>query len=208
MKKIAFVGLCILALTCFQQAGASGFGIRGGLNFSARPEAKQFNLEGSRMVEMLPDSYTGYHFGVLANIKLGGIFIQPELLYSETGQMMVLTDVESGADNTYFTPKFSNLTVPIIAGFKLGPLRIGAGPVFTYMLDQTWGHFDDISFSYHDTFAGYQAMIGLKIGNLMFDFKYEGSLSKFGEGIHVGGQVFEYDNRPQQFILSLGIIIF
>lgn len=207
MRKTALIVLLILGMTGLQGVGASGIGIRGGLNFSSMPSGSQFDLGGTRTIEMLPDSYTGYHFGILATLNLGVIFIQPELLYSATGQMMMLTDNEPGVEAIYFSPEFSHLSLPLIAGFKLGPLRVGVGPVFSYMLERSWGHLDDISFTYNDTFAGYQALIGLKIGNLILDFKYEGSLGKFGEGIHVGGQVFEYDNRPNQFILSLGIII-
>ena len=45
---------------------------------------------------------------------------------------------------------------------------------------------------------------GLDISKLSLDFRYEGSLSKLGESLSVGGSEFALDARPSQWIISLG----
>ena len=53
---------------------------------------------------------------------------------------------------------------------------------------------------------GYQLVAGIDIlKKITFDFKYEGNLSKLGEGITLGGSDFKFDQRNPQFIFSLGI---
>lgn len=73
MKKILFAVL--LAVTAVAGANAQvALGIKGGLNFA--------NVDVS---DASPDSKTGYHFGAFAEIGMGGIAVQPELLFSTKG---------------------------------------------------------------------------------------------------------------------------
>ncbi len=213
MKKLTFFALLGLVMICATQAvSASGFGVRGGMNFSSLPSSEQ-RLIDNATIQALTDSYTGYHFGVVGHFSLLGFFVQPEFLFTHTGQQMVYRD-RSGDLNVvrepeFFTQKFSHLTLPVIGGMKFGPLQVGVGPVFSYMLDSTRGnlHQQNIHFEYNKRSIGYQAMVGLKVGNFLLDLKYEGSLSKFGDGISVGGEEYGFDTRPQQFIVSIGLLI-
>lgn len=220
------VGLLVLATLLFVSISgvqATGLGIRGGFNFSSIPSSQevQFGVNGwgDRTIEALSDSYTGYHFGVVGHVSFLGLFIQPEFLFIQTGQEMV-TQVQGdppggtvvSSDPHYFTQEFSHLSVPVVAGLNIGPLRVGIGPVASYMIDSTSGYIpeesNDISFGYNDWTIGYQAMAGLKVGNFLLDLKYEGNLSDFGESIQVGGREFDFDTRPRQFIVSIGLLIF
>ncbi|HAH35295.1 MAG TPA: hypothetical protein DCL81_01665, partial [Algoriphagus sp.] len=51
---------------------------------------------------------------------------------------------------------------------------------------------------------GYQAGLGVDIGNLSIDGKYEGGLSKFTDNI----SSFQTDNRINQWVLSVGFRLF
>lgn len=221
MKK--FVGCIFLAallLISSNDVRASGLGIRGGFNFSSLPSSQEVQIGtngwGDRTMEALSDSYTGYHFGVVGHVTFFGLFVQPEFLFTQTGQEMALNiqeDLPDGefARRQYFTQEFSHLSLPVLAGLTFGPLRVGVGPVASYMIDRTSGYIpeedNDIYFGYNDWTIGYQAMAGLKVGNFLLDLKYEGNLSSFGESIEVRGEEFNFDTRPRQFIVSIGLLI-
>ncbi len=220
-KSVRFFLLVTLLLVSTIGVQASGLGIRGGFNFSSLPSSQEVQLGadgwGNRTMEALSDSYTGYHFGVVGYASFLGIFIQPEFLFTQTGQEMVLhvqddlPDGESGSSQ-YFTQEFNHLSLPVVAGLTIGPLRVGIGPVASYMIDGTSeylpeGDEDIYNFGYNDWTIGYQAMAGLKVGNFLLDLKYEGNLSNFGENMQVGGREFDFDTRPRQFIVSIGLLI-
>lgn len=199
---------------------ASGLGIRGGFHFSSLPSSQEVQIEtngwGYRTIRALSDSYTGYHFGVVGYTSFLGMFIQPEFLFTQTGQEMVLhaqDEISPGefGHSQYFTQKFNHLSLPVVAGLTIGPLRVGIGPVASYMIDRTSGYIpemhNDIYFGYNDWTIGYQAMAGLKVGNFLLDLKYEGNLSNLGNSIEVRGREFDFDTRPRQFIVSIGLLI-
>lgn len=61
---------------------------------------------------------------------------------------------------------------------------------------------DDVEFK--KSTLGYQAGLGVDIGNLSVDAKYEGGLSSVTDNIGT----FETDNRINQWVLSVGFKIF
>ena len=72
MKKLTIL-VVFLAATIAGANAQVAFGVKGGLNFA------NVDVSGD------PDGKTGYHFGAFAEIGLGGIAIQPEILYSTKG---------------------------------------------------------------------------------------------------------------------------
>lgn len=211
MKKVLIISILSAMLLLTTTVYGSGFGIRAGLNFSSIPSKTEiiFPDEGG-IIEALPDSYTGFHFGVFSHFSLLGIFIQPELLYTRTGQEMLAKDANESGD-IYFTNTFNHLSLPVIGGIQFGPLRAGLGPIASLLLSDSQGFSEYkesvLDFDYNRVSIGYQAMVGIKLSNLMLDFKYEGSLSRFGDGINIGETPLAFDTRPRQFIISLGIML-
>ncbi len=203
-----FLAATIVILLLTSNAFGAGIGIRGGLNFSSVPSKTELILpNGDGVLQTLPDSYTGFHFGVVGYFSLLNIFFQPELLYTQTGQDMMVSFTESDEKiEKYYTNTYSHLSIPALAGVSFGPVRVGLGPVASLLLDSKHG-WDDFVFDHNRFTIGYQAMAGVKIGNIMLDFKYEGNLSRLGDGVTVGGVPLDFDTRPRQFILSLGIIL-
>jgi hypothetical protein len=207
MKRL-IIGLFIMVGINSAQA-QFGIGIRGGLNFSSFPQNtyEVDNLE----IETLPDSYTGWHVGGIAQIRITNFFIQPELLFVSTGNHLRLR--EPGEPDFFFRQNFSKIDLPVVMGFKIGPLRLGAGPVGSYIINSSSGLVKsedhqglDIREKFNSATFGYQIGAGLDLGNILLDFKYEGSLSRLGDGITFGDTTFPFDARPRQFILSIGLL--
>lgn len=148
------------------------------------------------------ESKIGYHVGAFARINLPVIFLQPEVLYTNTGG--------SFRDNTFnYDVTFNRLDVPLMVGVNLGSLfRIQAGPVATYLLDSKISSSNTQQNTMipprEDFTFGYQAGVGVDIGSLVVDLKYEGGLTN---------SVSSYtqlptDQRQNQLILSLGFRLF
>jgi hypothetical protein len=149
------------------------------------------------------ESKMGYHVGAFVRVNLPILYLQPEILYTNTGG--------SFQNNTFnYTSDFDRLDVPLMIGFKLGNLfRIQAGPVASYLMGGDITAVDGNSSEQivpplEEFTFGYQAGIGLDIGNLLLDLKYEGALS---DSIKKFGQV-NTDQRQNQLMLSLGFRLF
>jgi len=150
------------------------------------------------------DSRMGYHLGGF--IRMGGnfFFIQPEVLYTNTGGEISRLD---GANTVTYAASFNRLDVPVMLGLKFANVfRIQAGPVANFLLSSELRDNVDnvIDPDYRTSTIGYQAGIGLDIANMIIDLKYEGPLGRTADSI----AGFQTDQRQNQLILSLGIRLF
>ena len=141
-----------------------------------------------------------YHGGVFARIKITGFYIQPEAYFnSVNGEYTDATD-----PNDIKTLEFNQnkIDMPILFGWKMGPLRINAGPVASFNLD------DEVDTSstnsavseYKSAVFAYQAGIGVDISKLIIDLRYEGNLSNQAVLGSNEGNV-----RVNQIMLSVGL---
>ncbi|WP_339902911.1 porin family protein [uncultured Cyclobacterium sp.] len=146
----------------------------------------------------------GYHAGLFARLGGNHIFIQPEVLYTNTGGEFKSTQ---GSSTVSYTAQFDKIDVPIMAGFKIANFfRLQAGPTLAFILDSDLSSTATTTAApdYNKATIAYQAGLGLDLANLIIDFKYEGALGKLGES-YVG---FPTDQRQNQLMLSLGIRLF
>lgn len=211
MKR--YILIVVLILSVQSLSAQFSLGIRGGLNFSSLP-VKTYELENSS-IEALPDSYTGFHLGLITQAKFSGFFIQPEFLFVSSGSQFRYEHPDQERD-VFFTQRFSKIDVPILFGLRGGPLRLGLGPVASYFLDNSSNltesefYAGDTSFSdkFNELTYGYQVGVGLDIGNIVLDLKYEGSLSNYSEEVSIGGSTFKFDTRPRQIVFSIGLLFF
>ncbi|MBA7518175.1 hypothetical protein ES705_10242 [subsurface metagenome] len=201
-KRIAFI--VILALLYIPTQAQIKFGIRGGINSS------NVKLEGFDNPDYRLDyksSQVGFHFGVISQIKFAMVFVQPELLFTTARTDISLYDVADDI-KTIGKQSFNKLDLPIMAGVKLGPLKLQAGPVASVILNSKSDLLEEngIELAYKGLTIGYQAGIGLELGSLLLDVKYEGNLSKLGDGVTIGGEDFNFDQRLNQIIFSIGFL--
>ncbi len=186
-----------------------GFGIKAGMNFSSLSSDKAAMAEEQRVVA-LSDAYTGFHFGLVSEIVLPGFYLQPEFLFTRNGRDYRIDPPADVADQNpdFFTHRFNHFVLPVIVGTKLGPLKVGVGPSFSFLLNQSFDAGDENDFSpkLENFSLGYQVGVGLAFGNLLFDARYEGSLSRFGDGFSYNDNEFSLNTRPQQYIFSVGLL--
>ncbi len=213
MKKLMIIFALLFA---FQTTQAQiKFGLRGGMNFSSLPE-QTYDIEspqfGNAEIKTLSDNYTGFHIGVMSQINLLAVFIQPELLFVSTGNEMQLVDPDTEEEG-FFTQRFSKIDIPVLVGTKLGPVRLGVGPVASIVLssdsdlaDRSTYSGESLNEKFNSATYGFQVGAGINLGNIALDLKYEGSLSNLSDGLTLGDNTFNFDTRPRQFILSIGLL--
>ncbi|MBW3470417.1 porin family protein [Arthrospiribacter ruber] len=150
------------------------------------------------------ENVTGYHLGMFVRMGGASIFVQPEFLFTNVGGTII--QQTSGTERT-INANFNRFDIPLMVGFKLANVfRVQAGPIASVLLDYS---IEDafqtaLDVDYNNSTIGYQAGLGLDVGNLILDFKYENSLSKISRS--VAG--FETDQRQNQLIISAGFRLF
>lgn len=199
MKKLALIVLVTLSSFSLY-AQKAGFGIKGGLS------STQVNFEGEQLVPS--DAQMGYHLGVFARFGGVGFFVQPELLFTQTsGKFKLELPPVGSISPAQYEAKFNRLDVPVMAGFRmLKIIRVMAGPIASFNIDSSLKEADTTvkNIDFKNATFGYQAGVGVDLGNLTFEGKYEGGLSNFTE--NVGS--YTADNRLNQWVLSVGFKLF
>lgn len=155
------------------------------------------------------DAEFGFQYGLFARFKVPviGLYVQPEVLISNSEATISST---TNADNVDLS--FNRVDVPVMIGAKIGPLRINAGPSFSFLTgaeSDVNGTITDIKDNYSSTTVGFQAGIGIDILKFVIDLKYEGSLNEqFGNDVTAGGLTFATDERPSHLVLAVGFKLF
>ncbi|HDJ32875.1 MAG TPA: PorT family protein [Bacteroidetes bacterium] len=210
MKRTILLFTALFAISSVSLAQIK-FGLRGGISSSSinvdeviggAAEDYYYELESG-------DAMIGYHFGAMMRVTLFGAFIQPEVLFSSSGGEVKIKDLTENTE--YFRNQtYNKISIPVMVGFKLGPARLQAGPAASFTLSSKPALedlVDQVEEDFKTATFGYQAGIGLDVLNfLAIDLKYEGNLSKLGEGITLGNYTASFDTRNPQIILSLGIM--
>ena len=178
-------------------------GIKGGVNLSSVKVASlSTNLENK----------TGYQLGAFARIGRT-IFIQPEVYFSaKEVNVDVLNSLTTNQGVVGFSQK--TLDVPLLAGIKLGPLRVMAGPVASYAISASTNPDAAVKSYFSGTTQeiinrsnfSYQAGVGFDILNLSLDLRYEGALSELNNTLAVPSG-FNYTQKPSFYQATIGFRI-
>lgn len=190
-------------MTCLVLFVANGamaqldFGLRAALLSSS------ISLEDPSLVITEGDAEIGYQFGVFARVKLLSFYVQPELLFTNSGA--TVNEIGAGQVDV----DFNKIDVPVMLGMKLGPVRIQAGPSFSFLTSvestDAQGVVEDLKGDYNSSTVGYQAGVGIDISKFIFDLKYEGSLSNLADATPGG---FDTDQRASQWVIGVGFKLF
>jgi opacity protein-like surface antigen len=201
-KKLSPFIFIIMMITTTTHAQKIKTGLRFGISTSPT-QAENLIVNGNTQ-QAISAKY-GMHAGLFARFKLTALYIQPEVLLNTGTMQYQITDIATGATDTYKGSRY-NIDIPVMCGIKTGPLRLQAGVVGSYTL-QNLSEISDVQVFYNGFTYGYQAGVGIDIFKKIYiDAKYEGNLSGLGNGVVVGAQVYDFDARPARILLGVGYV--
>ena len=211
MKKSILIVLSVfLALPAFSQVN---FGLKAGVsttNVKMEDVKTLTSGETEYLVNAIKAANYGFHAGAFVRFSMMGFYIQTELIFASRTDEYTISDAETPAEETVKKQQFNRLDLPIMLGAKLGPVRLNAGPSARLLINSPKDLITDPDFKamYNDLTFGYQAGIGVDIvKRITLDLRYEGSLQKYQTKIeNTAGTDFTLDDRPNAFLLSVGIM--
>ncbi len=198
MKKTLIV-LCVMLLCALQMRAQSGFGIKGGLSYNSMSDIEIENWESSFKKK------TGFHAGILYKARLvGGLALQPELLYIQKGGNLNLKTMGKNAD---FKVHHIQLPVNLQWGIDLMLFRpfIMVSPYIGYAI----ANGDELKGLKWDNMNRFEYGIGLGAGLDIWKFQVTGrycwDLGKVAEFEWNGIDTFK-GGKDKGFELSLAFI--
>jgi hypothetical protein len=207
MKKILVLMFAVLlAAPAFSQIK---FGVKAGAstdftftNQTITDAASNTNV----VINNAKNAEWGLQGGVFVRASLLGVYVQPELLLATATNSITYNGIVDGTDvNDIKNQKFTKVNIPVLVGFKVGFLRVNAGPAASFLIGDPKELLDGET--YKKATFGYQAGIGVDIlKKLTIDARYEGNLNQFGNEVTIGGETFKLDDRTGALIISVGLI--
>lgn len=195
MKKL-ILSIAIVITAAVSAKAQFSLGAKAGINFS------KINTDN-----VSESTKTGYQAGLFARFG-SSLYVQPELYLGSSGGKFNFQN----NNNTVTTDgkvSFTTINVPLLIGKGFGGdnlnFRVMAGPIYTYVLDKNQSFSDNVGGAYADfgdyrkSTLGYQAGVGIDIGHITTDFRYEGGLTKINDN---------YGQRQNLWALSVGFKFF
>ncbi len=189
------------------QAQFFSFGLKGGVNTQVKKPQDIIVGGGDTTLNFGVDKFKfGTQFGVY--FRFGNkVFLQPEILFNSNK-----TDYkvgESSFGEVIKNEKYQNLDIPVLVGFKLGPVRFQGGPVGHYFLNSTseLTNFKGYEARFKQLTWGYQAGLNIGAGRFSADIRYEGNFNNQGDHITFFGDQYNFSNTPGRIMVGLNIAI-
>jgi len=214
MKKIILLVILIAPFALFSEAQIK-FGMKAGItSTSIKANEVYQDLDNAEFDELKvkgDDANIGFQGGFFTRVSIASLYVQPELLFSSTSGDVEVSRFSGGTlvDGAAIIKKqeFKKIDIPIMVGWKFGPARVQAGPIASFIIDSSpILEAYDFKENFNGATWGYQVGVGLDIfKTITLDLKYEGNLSKLGDGIKIAGQTRNFDSRNNQLIASVGI---
>lgn len=203
MKKSAFVLILLFNLAAFTQAQIQ-FGLKTGMS-SENLKTETISQNGLSIA--VKDASYGFQFGVFLRGQMGDHwYLQPEVLFNSNKVDFTVTELSDGLVNKVLYEKYQRLDLPLLLGYKLGPLHLQAGPTGQLHIASS-SELEQID-GYEQRFSnfrlGYRAGAGLDIWKLTFDLNYDGSFSNFGEHMRIGGEEIKFSQNPSRWVATVG----
>ena len=177
----------------------------------------QNNQNGENIAKLLDDTdaVLTYQLGVFTRFMFAGVYVQPEAMFSSSKTEMTFENIIDGngnSNNVIGEMKLNKLDVPVMIGKRfMKILRINAGPVFSYILNQNIDQsgakeaWNEINAEYKNATVGLQYGIGLDIAMITLDLRVEKGFQVISENLTIGETSFAADQRLEQIMLSVGM---
>ena len=207
MKKY-LIGIFVL-LTAFSLEAQVRIGLKAGLSSTdiKTEELDLLDQGGVKRLELaLKDASYGLNFGVAVQANLGAVVLQPEFNFNSNTVQWAVTDVKNpGIVNQVFEEKFQYMDIPVLVGFRAGPLRLQAGPeghVFINSKSDLF-KFSEYDQNFKDLTVGWIGGAGLDIWKLSVDLRYQGNFNNFGDHIRFAGREYAFSQNPSRWMASV-----
>lgn len=200
MRKLSFIILLGLVTTISSFAQFK-LGVRGGVNFNNI----SLNQSANEPIQISYEKGMGFHFGATTQLQISSFYIQPELIFSTVKHEVTVDDIRENGLPEIGKQRFNKMDIPLVAGFKFGNFKIGAGPVGTIILSSKSELLDKYEMQKKTATWGYQLGAGFDFDRFNIEVRYEGNLSGLGSGVKIGNSIYNFDERTNQVILSSAI---
>ncbi len=201
MKKLIFA---LSLLITFSASAQLDIGLRAGINLS-NPRIENFQADATISDLKTDQSEISYQVGAYTRLKLGVLFAQGELYFSQINQSAVASFRAANAPPKSIDLSFSRVNLPLLVGLKLGPIRLMAGPAFS-------ANFNDVSGNLNDDLEAasmsYQIGFGAEFNKLFIDLRYEAGFGDWANKVIIENTNYQADISTQQLMLCVGLELF
>ena len=150
-----------------------------------------------------------YSYGVGFFSNFGNLFLLTEVLYRETNSIYTVQNFMQGERvANEIDEKRQVCQIPVSAGIDLGMFRLGAGPTFEIILDETdnIGSMSDIVRKERKLNFGFQFLGGIDISkNIIFNIKYEKDFNKTGDMYYYNNMNTRIQSRVSRLSAGIGL---
>ncbi|MFK8055589.1 MAG: porin family protein [Saprospiraceae bacterium] len=184
------------------------FGLKAGAstaNIAADEVA--FENAGRQFKLAVDQNEFSYHIGVFGQLRLNHWAIQPEVLFRSAKADYMLSELISTEFVTSIrTEKYAYVDVPLMIAYRMGALRVQAGPVAKFYIDSSTELIGvaNLTQSHKQIDLGYQAGIGLDIWRLVVDLKYDRDIDPVGDHMQLAGEPLNFNSTAGRFVFSIG----
>ncbi len=206
MKKI-IVAVCFMAFALGAQAQFK-WGAKVGIGTGSLKPETLATAAGDSVKLGIKEAKYGYYFGLFAQIKTGPVFLQPELLFNSNRVDYAFNNIKKPSADSIKTEKYNKLDIPLLVGFKVGPLRAKVGPVAHIHINSSSDLKDVKGYDekWKTALWGYQAGLGLNFSEKFhLDIRYEGNFDKWGSHINIGSKTYTFQQgAPSRWLVNAG----
>lgn len=213
MKQLVLLLACFF-VTSFSLFAQARLGFRGGMTSLDVPSGQNSVPDGGSTPPLLYDvdeARFGIQGGLVLQIPIGEKWlVQPEAIFNSNRVDYEIEELRgSGAVEKVLSEKYQYLDLPLLIQRRFGALRICAGPVGHLYINSTSDllAYDNYEQRFEEFTYGYQVGAGLDIWNLMLDFRFHGTFSRFGDHMYFNGNRYDFDQRPERLIFSIGWLL-
>ena len=134
-------------------------------------------MQGMNWNELSKSNNFGYQLGVMAQVPLGPVYLQPEIFYSSARFKLQgdLLNPDGTMAESDVSAKYSVNTVqlPVLVGIKLLFLRVFAGPSFNLLTDTSnKSGKEGVSFNSSVTKSAVAFQVGAGVENRQVQYRY------------------------------------
>jgi hypothetical protein len=186
-----FVVAFMLLFSCTLSNAQLSIGPKAGINIS--------NISGASFDDVKKKALVGFHLGGYVAIRLGGLVVQPELLYSTQGAKVEESTTTENLKINYFN-------VPVMVKYVTSSgLYLETGPQLGFLTSAKFGN-EDIKETVKSSDFSWGAGLGYQKKAIGLGVRYNVGISKLGDASTVDPADVDYKNGV--FQVSLFVALF